>query len=284
LLPFVLSTTAGAVDVTGFLALDGLFTAHITGNLVVLAVHYTTGGFCEVGPLLAVPVFVVVLGAVTLVSRVIEKSPPRRALLVLHVALLAGSLGLGAGFGPFANADTPMAVLVGMLGVAAMATQNALVRLALPGTPSTAVMTTNITQLTVDLATLIQSRGEPGDLALARHRASATFLCILGFVTGCIAGAVLEVRCGLWALALPVGLAAAAIPLGELRGDSPVMAARRMETAGGHGASARTTVPDNASDLGQQISGFNVLAGRPGSLALAFGRDGLPHSAGPQRH
>src|SRR6516162_9943768 len=98
LLPTVLSTTAGAVDVTGFLALDGLFTAHITGNLVVLAVHYTTGGFCEVGPLLAVPVFVVVLGAVTLVSRVIEKSPPRRALLVLHVALLAGSLGLGAGF------------------------------------------------------------------------------------------------------------------------------------------------------------------------------------------
>jgi len=67
LLPFVLSATAGAVDVIVFLALGGLFTAHITGNLVVLAAHCLTGKFSAVGPLLAVPVFVVVLGAVTLV-------------------------------------------------------------------------------------------------------------------------------------------------------------------------------------------------------------------------
>jgi uncharacterized membrane protein YoaK (UPF0700 family) len=228
LLPFVLSTTAGAVDVTGFLALDGLFTAHITGNLVVLAVHYTTGGFCAVGPLLAVPVYVAVLGAVTLVSKVIEKSPSRRALLVMHAALLAGSLGLGAGFGPFTNADTTMAVLVGMFGVAAMATQSALVRLTLPGTPSTAVMTTNITQLAVDLATLAQRRGESGERALARHRARATLPCILGFITGCAAGAVLEVHCGLWALALPATLAVIAVPLGELWSDIPAMAQPRV--------------------------------------------------------
>ena len=51
LLPAVLSTTAGAVDVIGFLALGGLFTAHITGNVVILAAHYVVGGFSEVGPL-----------------------------------------------------------------------------------------------------------------------------------------------------------------------------------------------------------------------------------------
>jgi uncharacterized membrane protein YoaK (UPF0700 family) len=37
LLPTVLSTTAGATDVISFLALGGLFTAHTTGNLVILA-------------------------------------------------------------------------------------------------------------------------------------------------------------------------------------------------------------------------------------------------------
>jgi hypothetical protein len=53
-------------------------------------------------------------------------------LLIFHAALLPGCLGIAVGFGPFLNADRPMAVLVGMLAVAAMATQNALVRLALP--------------------------------------------------------------------------------------------------------------------------------------------------------
>jgi uncharacterized membrane protein YoaK (UPF0700 family) len=37
MLPFVLSVIAGSTDIIGFLGLNGLFTAHITGNIVVLA-------------------------------------------------------------------------------------------------------------------------------------------------------------------------------------------------------------------------------------------------------
>ena len=93
-LPAVLSVTAGAVDVIGFLALGGLFTAHITGNLVILAAHYTIGGFCTVGPLLAVPVFIAVLGGVTLALGAFEKMAyrARRVLLGLEAVLLAGGL------------------------------------------------------------------------------------------------------------------------------------------------------------------------------------------------
>jgi uncharacterized membrane protein YoaK (UPF0700 family) len=231
LLPVVLSTTAGAVDVIGFLALGGLFTAHITGNLVVVAAHYVTGGFSEVGPLLSVPVFIAVLAAVTLASGAFEREgyAPRRALLVLQAALLAGCLGLGVRFGPFPDAERPMAVFVGMLGVAAMATQNALVKFALPDAPSTAVMTTNTTQLTIDLATLAGGRGQSDNRASAQRRASVTFPCIIGFVGGCAAGAVLEVHLGLWALALPVALAALAVLLGELRNDGRP----RIETQNG---------------------------------------------------
>ena len=221
LLPVVLSTTAGAVDVIGFLALGGLFTAHITGNLVVLAAHYVTGDFGEIGPLLAGPVFILVLGAVMLVAIGFENTRYgcRRALLFLQAVLLAACLAVGVGFGPFADADGPIPVLVGMLAVAAMATQNALVRLALPGVPSTAVMTTNITQFTVDVATVIRGVSEPEELIRARSRASITFPCMLGFLAGCASGAVLEIHFGLRALALPALLASLALTLDVLKRD-----------------------------------------------------------------
>jgi uncharacterized membrane protein YoaK (UPF0700 family) len=222
LLPAVLSTTAGAVDVIGFLALGGLFTAHITGNLVVLAAHYITGGFAEIGPLAAVPVFIVVLGAATVAAVEFEKTRygSRRPLLFLQAVLLAGCLAVGVGFGPFADADRPIPVVVGMLAVAAMATQNALVRFALPGSPSTAAMTTNIAQLTVDLATVVCVRmSEPEELARARYRASVTFACMVGFLAGCASGAVLVVHFGLWALALPAVLATLAFTLDVLKRD-----------------------------------------------------------------
>ena len=217
LLPAVLSTTAGAVDVIGFLALGGLFTAHITGNLVIVAAHYVTGGFSQVGPLLAVPVFMAVMALVTLASGAIARagSPLLRPLLFFQVVLLAGFFGLGVGFGRFPDADSPIAVLAGMFGVAAMATQNVLGKVALKNVPSTAVMTTNITQLTVDLATLARSRRNPDEFAQAGRGARMTLPCIIGFVVGCAAGAPLEVNFGLWALALRVALALIAIPLGE---------------------------------------------------------------------
>ena len=218
LLPAVLSTTAGAVDVIGFLTLGGLFTSHITGNLVIVAAHYVTGGFSQIGPLLAVPIFMTVMGLVTLASDVfvLTGSSPLRPLLLLQTALLAAFLGIGVGFGRFPDADSSAAVFAGMFGVAAMATQNVLVKLALKDVPSTAVMTTNITQLTVDLATLARSRADPDELAKARRRARMTFACVIGFVVGCAAGAALEVKLGLWALALPVVLSALAVPLGRV--------------------------------------------------------------------
>lgn len=185
-----------------------------------MAAHYVTGGFSEIGPILAAPVFVAVLGVVTLTSVAVAKAGcvSRRGLLILQAILLASCLGLAVGFGPITNADRPVAVLVGMLAVAAMATQNALLRLALPGAPSTAVMTTNITQLTVDLATLASGLGEPDEFARTRHRARVTSPCVVGFVAGCAAGAILEVHFGLWALALPVILAVIAVLLGEAQG------------------------------------------------------------------
>jgi uncharacterized membrane protein YoaK (UPF0700 family) len=61
LLPFVLSFVAGSVDVISFLGLDGLFTAHITGNLVVLAAHILARGEVTLALVISVPLFVIML-------------------------------------------------------------------------------------------------------------------------------------------------------------------------------------------------------------------------------
>ena len=76
-------------------------------------------------------------------------------------------------------------------------------------------MTTNITQLTLDLVTLVRSRRAADELATARRRTRMTFPCIVGFIGGCAAGAALEVKFGFWALTLPVVLSALAVPLGR---------------------------------------------------------------------
>jgi uncharacterized membrane protein YoaK (UPF0700 family) len=127
-----------------------------------------------------------------------------------------------------------------MLAVALMATQNAQVRLDLPGAPSTAVMTTNITQLTVDLATLARGLGRPDDLARTRQRVRVTGSCVVGFGVDCDAGAALEVHFALWALALSVILAALAVLLGEVwsSGRDVAQDGKRRET--GRQTNART--------------------------------------------
>jgi uncharacterized membrane protein YoaK (UPF0700 family) len=205
LVPVLLSTAAGAADVIGFLALGGLFTAHVTGNLCALAAHHATGAFSKIGPLLSVPVFVAVLNLITLFSRTIARLglPALRTLLAIEVVLLAVFLALGVSFGPFSEADSSMAVLAGMFGVAAMATQNATGVLAIKHAPSTTVMTTNIVQLTVDVASIIRGGSQTVELANTRRRASLTGACIAGFVAGCAAGAFLDFKFGLSALTLP---------------------------------------------------------------------------------
>ena len=68
LLTAILSVTAGAVDAIGFLALGGLFTAHITGNLVLVAAALVRGGPVNVAQALAIPVFMFAVAAASLIG------------------------------------------------------------------------------------------------------------------------------------------------------------------------------------------------------------------------
>jgi len=213
LLPTVLSIIAGSVDAISFLGLGGLFIAHVTGNLVILAAHLVSGGEAAVAPMLSVPVFVAALGLTRLPPVALEAIgfASLRPLLLLRFLLLAGFSVLCASAGPRIDPDATKAILAGMLGVSAMALQNALVQISPKGAPSTAAMTTNITSFMMDVGDVLLG---PAHVAKARDRAMRTWPAIVGFAVGCGLGATLEAAIGLRSLALLAGLAFLAVALG----------------------------------------------------------------------
>jgi uncharacterized membrane protein YoaK (UPF0700 family) len=215
LLPGVLSIIAGSVDVICFLGLGGLFAAHITGNLVVLAAHIATATATRLAPILSVPVFIASLGLTRLVAAGLEETRhgTLRPLLALQFVLLVSFLAVRVAAGSGLDPAAPVAVVAGMLAVAAMAVQNALVQISLVGAPATAVMTTDITKFMVDVGAMLFRR-DPNEVAHARSRAGHTWPPIVGFAVGCSLGAVFEVAIGPWSLALPTGLALLALALG----------------------------------------------------------------------
>jgi uncharacterized membrane protein YoaK (UPF0700 family) len=214
LLPTVLSLVAGSVDVISFLGLGGLFTAHITGNLVILAAHIVSGGSAALAPMLSVPVFIAVLAAARLLASGLEAFgiASLRPFLALQLLLLAGSFLLCADAGAAIEPGGARAIVAGMLGVAAMAVQNALVQVSLRGAPATAVMTSNITRFVMDLGTVLFGDNRD-EIASARRRAQHAWPAILGFAAGCALGAAAQAVIGLQSLALPVGFALLALLL-----------------------------------------------------------------------
>ena len=215
LLPFVLSMIAGSTDVIGFLGLGGLLTAHITGNLVILVARLVANDPVPLSYLIAVPVFVIVLGITRLLVAVIEQLgiASLLPLLLLQFLLLCLSLAICLFAGSHVDPNTASTIFAGMLGVSAMAVQNALVRISIRGAPSTAVMTTNITVFSIDVGEIWLGK-DAKPTALARARAKHTWPAIAGFVIGCALGAACEPAFGLQSLSLPTGLALLALVLG----------------------------------------------------------------------
>jgi len=207
-LPFVLSVIAGATDIIGVLGLDGLFTAHITGNLVLLAARIVVGRPASVAYILSVPVFMLVLLAAGLMARTIERfgKSSIQPLLLLQLLALAAFFSQSVTEGPWRDPDAVLAITAGMCGVAAMAVQNALAQIALKNAPSTAVMTTNVTRLMLDVGTVLVGREAP-DVANAKERALNTLPVAIGFAIGSAFGAAAEAAIGLWSLILPTVLA-----------------------------------------------------------------------------
>lgn len=210
----LLGFNAGYVDTAGFLALGGLFTAHVTGNFVTLGAALIHGSAGAMSKLLALPVFcIAVLMARWASSALIARQiAPMRSLIVVKVVLLTMAAWLMVSQGPFDDGDLPPAFAAGMLMVAAMAVQNAMQRMHLGQLPPSTLMTGNTTQVMIDLADVW--RGVPGQQRQASHARLRKMLPAIGiFALGCALAALAYVAWGMWCFALPplVALCTAAI-------------------------------------------------------------------------
>ena len=213
-LPPLLSVISGMVDVTGFVSLK-LFTAHVTGNLVVIAALLVRGGPPHMAEILAVPVFLFAVAVVWLIAKVSQRRGPAlaRPLLLVQFLLLTCVLIFSVIYDPAANPHGLMADVIAMFAVSAMACQFALLRLAVPGgAPSTAVMTGNLTNTVLSLLDTL-SGGEPL-MKGPKERLDKTVQLVGGFFAGCLAGAAAVSWLGEWSWSLPAVLAGVAVGLG----------------------------------------------------------------------
>jgi len=199
----LLAFTAGFVDTTGFIALFGLFTAHVTGNFVLIGAGLAEPHQALVGKLLALPVFVLAV-AVTRLFVLRREARGRNAvpgLIIAQALLLVLFLLAGIAASPINHGDQPVAILAGMLGVTAMAIQNAGSRTVFASLSPTTVMTGNVTQVVIDLVDLAAQRTSRQQ---ACDRLARMSPAIVAFAIGAVAGALGYKLFSFWCLLAPI--------------------------------------------------------------------------------
>ncbi|AJY11296.1 DUF1275 domain-containing protein [Burkholderia dolosa] len=206
-----LASIAGYVDTLGFVALFGLFTAHVTGNFILIG-----SGLAGVGQGLAIkwlafPAFIAGIVAARVLDhrmRAYGHGPRARSLYALQAILLAGFMFAGIAASPIANADAPATIACGLLGAAAMGVQNAHGRLTARSVVANTVMTGNVTQAVIDAFDWLVPIAAPAEREAARTRLRRTLPPVAGFALGAGAGATAYLYAAFWALALPLAVLA----------------------------------------------------------------------------
>ncbi len=194
---------AGFVDTVGFVGLFGLFTAHVTGNFVMLGASIAQFHSGVIAKLAALPVFFLAVAGTSLFLRysAARGRDPTGGVMGVQAFFLACFMAVAVVAGPFRDGDQPLAITAGMLGVVAMAIQNAASRTIFSAFSPTTIMTGNSTQVVLDLVEL--TRGRAADPA-ARTRIGKMVPPLLSFIAGALAGGGGYVIAGFWALVVPV--------------------------------------------------------------------------------
>lgn len=201
----ILSFNAGYVDTASFLALHGLFAAHVTGNFVTLGAALVsenqTGAWAKLAalPMFCFSVFIAKIIDQKFIQR---QKTSYKFLLQLKFILFCLAATLSVCYLPFPHHDTLVGFLVGMLLVAAMAIQNALHRLYWIKESPTTVMTGSTTQLMLDIGAFF-SFSNHQQKSDTKQRFKNILPSIVSFAIGCAIAALIYKFLLLWLFFIP---------------------------------------------------------------------------------
>ena len=215
---------AGYVDTLGFIALFGLFTAHVTGNFVLIGAALADASRVSILlKFLAFPAFIAGVAVTRLMVLAVERraGPSLTLAMLLQWALLAGFMVFGILAEPIGKDVSSMAMAAGFLGTAAMGVHSATSRLLLAHLAPTSMMTGNVTQIVIDTVDVLRGAAD----AATHARCGKFFWPLAAFALGAIAAAFAYLAFGFVALAVPLLLLAGLIIVQHRSGRAAVPAA-----------------------------------------------------------
>ncbi len=227
---WLLSFVAGFSDTTTFLGLGGLFSAHVTGSLVLLAASLGQGWHSQDAfKLVSLPLFAATATAAgSFKTRFVFA---QWLYLEANLLMLAGLFGMVARLHP--NAGSEVGVMA--CAVIGMAIQTYAGRLYPQDCGLTTVMSNNIVQVIINLP---KPRDNP-EVSKALHRDISR---LFGFAVGCIVGALAAQQIGMTGFVLTAFLVVF-VANGSQVAEAPMSPPRRssgMASAAPHPAGSGT--------------------------------------------
>lgn len=205
---FLMAAIAGFTDVISFIGVNHLFTAHITGNIVIAISDIINHDPGILPKITAIPIFIVFAGVMTWL---VEKNGKTTRLLVIWFTIEAVLLAIfmigGVFFLPGTSVNSKQYFAVGMTAVCAMAIHNTLLRTYMTTLPPCTVMTGNLTQFIIDGVTFFLNWGVPTQhekFKDARGAIKRYGNVLLGFIVGGIFSAFGYYWFGFWITLLPI--------------------------------------------------------------------------------
>jgi uncharacterized membrane protein YoaK (UPF0700 family) len=223
---YVLAFVGGFVDAVGYLELFQLFTSSITGNVVAAATalfRHNGGVFARIFITLLFALGGFITTLVAHIMRDVYKATVWDIGMVsvaqeIGILVVAAAVGIVLDTSPegIPTVESWQCILIGSIMAVSMGMQSAAAVEMVKDSPSTTVMTANITKTSRAAAgavhAALQGRAKPPDAPESKGctgqaaKFAELFLLIVVFVVGAVVGAVLSLHTGFWSLLVPVAM------------------------------------------------------------------------------